>query len=78
MFSRFVSNMSYIGSSARRYDTYKTDFYPKMTEISNIACRCVKTMPEIVNLGVYMLMTTLFSVLEIFHSAVKSKQMATK
>ena len=38
----------YIGSSGRRYDIYKTDFYPKMLEISNIACRCVKTMPLIV------------------------------
>ena len=37
----------YIGSSGRRYDTHKTDFYPQMSEISNIACRCVKTMPEI-------------------------------
>ena len=37
----------YIGSSGRRYDTYKTDYYPKMSEISNIACRCVKTIPEI-------------------------------
>ena len=36
----------YIGSSGRQYDTYKTDFYPKMSEISNIACRCVKTVPQ--------------------------------
>ena len=37
----------YIGSSGKQYDTYKPEFYPKMSEISNIACRCVKTMPEI-------------------------------
>ena len=37
----------YIGSSGRRYDTYKTDFDSKMSEISNIVCRWVKTMPEI-------------------------------
>ena len=37
----------YIGSSGRQYDTYKTDFDSKMSEISNIACRWVKTMPEI-------------------------------
>ena len=30
-----------------RYDIYKTDFDSKMSEISNIACRWVKTMPEI-------------------------------
>ena len=47
MFSRFVSNISVYRIYGRRYDTYKTDFYPKMSEISNIACRCVKTMPEI-------------------------------
>ena len=37
----------YIGSSGRRYNTYKTDFDSKMSEISNIACRWVRTMPEI-------------------------------
>ena len=37
----------YIGSFGRRYDTYKTDFDSKMSEISNIACRLAKTMPEI-------------------------------
>ena len=37
----------YIGSSGRRYDTHKTDFDSKMSEISNIASRWVKTMPKI-------------------------------
>ena len=69
----------YIGSSGRPYDIYKTDFYPKMSEISNIACRCVKTMPVIVkSRGIRANMATLFSVLVIFYSAVKSKRRTTK
>ena len=43
MFSRFVSNISMYRS---RYDMFKTDCDFKMSEISNIACRWVKTMPE--------------------------------
>ena len=35
-----------IGSSGSRYDMFKTDCDFKMSEISNIACRWVKTMPE--------------------------------
>ena len=54
MFSRvcvfFSSNFltfSCIGSSGSRYDMFQTDFDFKTSEISNIACRWVKTMPEI-------------------------------
>ena len=36
-----------IGSSGSRYDMFKTDCDFKMSEISNIACRWVKTMPEL-------------------------------
>ena len=36
-----------IGSSGNRYDMVKTDCDFKMSEISNIACRWVKTMPEV-------------------------------
>ena len=36
-----------IGSSGSRYDMFKTDCDFKMSEISNIACRWVKTMPEV-------------------------------
>ena len=37
----------YIGSSGSRYDMYNTDFHLKISEISNIACRWVKMIPEI-------------------------------
>ena len=37
----------HIGSSGRRCDIRKTDFDFKMSEISNITCRWVKKMPEI-------------------------------
>ena len=37
---------SCIGSSGSRYDMFKIDCDFKMSEISNIACRWVKTMPE--------------------------------
>ena len=47
MFSRFVSTFPCIGSSGSRYDMFKTDCDFKMSEISNIACRLVKTMPEV-------------------------------
>ena len=36
-----------IRSSGSRYDMLKTDCDFKMSEISNIACRWVKTMPEV-------------------------------
>ena len=36
-----------IGSSGSRYDMFTTDCDFKMSEISNIACRWVKTMPEL-------------------------------
>ena len=36
-----------LGSSGSRYDMFKTDCDFKMSEISNIACRWVKTMPEL-------------------------------
>ena len=36
-----------IGSSGSRYDMFKTDCDFKISEISNIACRWVKTMPEL-------------------------------
>ena len=36
-----------IGSSESRYDMFKTDCDFKMSEISNIACRWVKTMPDL-------------------------------
>ena len=38
-----------IGSSGSRYDTFKTDCDFKMSEISNIAFRWVKTMPKLLN-----------------------------
>ena len=37
----------YIESSRSRYNMYITDFDLKMSEISNFACKWVKTMPEI-------------------------------
>ena len=37
----------YRGLSGSRYDIYQTDFDLKMSEISNIACRWLKTMPDI-------------------------------
>ena len=40
-----------IGSSGSRYDMFKTDCDYKMSEISNIACRWVKTMPEVLKPG---------------------------
>ena len=43
----FYQIFPYIGSSGKRHDIYKTDFYSKMSEISNIVCRWVKTMSEI-------------------------------
>ena len=36
-----------IGSSGSQYDMFKTDCDFKKSEISNIACRWVKTMPEV-------------------------------
>ena len=36
-----------MGSSGSRYDMFKTDCDFKMSEISNIACRWVKTVPEV-------------------------------
>ena len=36
-----------IGLSGSRYDMFKTDCDFKMSEISNIACRWVKTIPEL-------------------------------
>ena len=36
-----------IGSSGSRYDVFKIDCDFKMSEISDIACRWVKTMPEL-------------------------------
>ena len=62
----------YIGSSGRRYDTYKTDFYPKMLEISNIAFRCVKLMPEILqSRGIHAYGNFVFSVSNISFSCKK-------
>ena len=47
MFSRFVLNIPCIGSSGSRYDMFKNNFDFKISEISNIAFRWMKTMPEI-------------------------------
>ena len=47
MFSPFVSNISMYRIIWNRYDMFKTDCDFKMSEISNIACRWVKTMPEV-------------------------------
>ena len=56
---------SCIGSSGSRYDMLKNDYDFKMSEISNIACRWVKTNSArnfVEDLGLYMLKATLFSV----------------
>ena len=68
----------YIGSSGRRYDKYKTDFDLTMSEITNSACRWVKTMPEILkSKGIHDTGNFVFGD-DSFYSAVKSKRRATK
>ena len=62
----------YIGSSCRRYDINKTDFDLKMSEISNIAYMCVKTMREILkSIGMHAHGNFVFGVFNILFSCKK-------
>ena len=73
MFSRFVSNKFRI--SGRRYDTYKTDFDLKISEISNTACRWVKAMPEnLISRGIHAHGNFVLGVCKLSFSYTKQKK----
>ena len=72
MFSRFVSNISVYRIIWKTIRYIPNFFYPKMSEIRNIARRCVKTMPEILkSRGIHAYGNFVFGVSNILFSCKK-------
>ena len=62
----------YKGSSGSRYDMYQTDFDLEMSEISNIGCKWVKTMAEILKpRGLHAHVNFVFGVCKLMFSCKK-------